>query len=387
MINACSICKGDIECLLSFPELPLTGIFIEKDIIDDYPKFNQELMLCPKCGHAQLKNMIDSKYLYQDTYTHRSGQSKISKNGNDFFVNYLFKLYEDTTVNAIFEIGCNDLYLLSKLEDFSDELVGVDPIWDDGVTHKGNIKVLGGFAENVNFEKVFINKPELIISSHTFEHIQDIQSVLKSVLQSVDDGTKYLIEIPCFDTLLKTCRFDQIFHQHFNYFSLHSFFNLVQLHNCEFLEYTMNYDYWGGTMLIYFQKGGNSSKQNPFRKYTKEYILSRFQIFKNELRNIESIIDEIDEDIYGFGAAQMLPMLAYHMDSKLSFLKSVIDDNNDRCEKKLVGLDIPIVHSSSIKNMEKIVIMVTALDSAKEIINRLNEDFKPRYILKPIQIF
>jgi hypothetical protein len=385
IIEKCSVCKGKISHILSLPQLPLTGIFIKKNELDTYPRFDQSLMICDDCGHVQLGNMVSPEYLYQDTYTHKSGQSQISKAGNDFFISYLHRLNK-TSTDSIFEIGCNDLYLLSQLRGFAKELVGVDPVWQEKISRDGNITILGGFVEDVDMSKIFCKLPDLIISSHTFEHIQDVHKVFESVLSHIEDGTKFLIEVPCLDTLLKTCRFDQVFHQHFNYFSLHSFFNFIQLHNCEFLDYTMNYDYWGGTMLMYFQKGGNTKKENPFTKYSNEYILQRFQIFKTELKNIENIASGIDENIYGFGAAQMLPMIAYHMESKLSFLKAIIDDNEARCNKKLVGLNLPIIHSDSIDDIGESVVMITALDSTKVILKRLHEIFKPKYIIKPIQI-
>jgi len=53
----------------------------------------------------------------------------------------------------------------------------------------------------------------------------------------------------------------------------------------------------------------------------------------------------------------------------------------------LVGLDIPIVHSNSINNLDKSIVMITALDSTKTILRRLQESFHPKYIIKPIQIF
>lgn len=383
-IQFCSVCcHNHMEEVLFFPQLPLTGIYITGN--DTYPKFDQGLVICNHCGHVQLKNMIDSEYLYKDTYSHRSGESPISRSGNDFFISYLKKIVKKEEMKSIFEIGCNDLYLLSQLEDFADELVGVDPIWDTN-SQKGKITILGGFAEDIDFTATFQNKPNIIISSHTFEHIQDVHKVLQNVLENVNEDTRFLIEIPSLDSMLKLCRFDQVFHQHFNYFSLHSFFNFIQLHGCEYLEHTINYNYWGGTMLISFKKGGNLEKKNPFKKYTKEDILSQFNIFKSEIENVQKIVKNMDLDIYGFGAAQMLPILAYHFED-FSFVKAIIDDNQERCNKKLVGLNIPIVHSKDVQNTEDSIIMITALDSSKAILARLCNNFNPKYIIKPIQIF
>ena len=59
---------------------------------------------------------------------------------------------------------------------------------------------------------------------------------------------------------------------------------------------------------------------------------------KNE---IEAHFAQLDEPCYGFGAAQMLPVLAHHMGSDLSFLEAILDEimNQDILELPLAKVD------------------------------------------------
>jgi hypothetical protein len=94
----------------------------------------------------------------------------------------------------------------------------------------------------------------------------------------------------------------------------------------------------------------------------------------------------LDEPCYGFGAAQMLPVLAHHMGSDLGFLEAILDDNSDRIGKFLPTINSPIVAPSQVKCFSEVAVIVTALDSMRPILRRLM-DLSPRRILNPINIF
>ena len=42
-----------------------------------------------------------------------------------------------------------------------------------------------------------------------------------------------------------------------------------------------------------------------------------------------------DEEVIGFGAAQMLPIIGYHMESNLDWISKIYDDNDNRVGKYL----------------------------------------------------
>ena len=94
----------------------------------------------------------------------------------------------------------------------------------------------------------------------------------------------------------------------------------------------------------------------------------------------------VEEPVYGFGAAQMLPVIAHHMDSDLTFLEGILDDNPDRAGTFLPNISAPIIPTSQAKNIEDSVVMITALDSARSILRRIL-DLSPRRILNPLNLF
>jgi hypothetical protein len=385
----CNVCgSNDLEVIFEAPKLPLTGIYLPKNTQEILPTFDQSFMFCKSCGHGQLKNLIAPSALYGETYTHRASLSSIATRGNDFFYDQLLKISGGRKFKTLLEVGCNDLYLLKKVQDLAEKKIGIDPIWirrDHELN--SNTKVLGRYIEQIEFKSDIGSKPDLIISAHTFEHIQDFRGQMSSLVDIAADGCLFLIEIPSFESLVKQRRFDQVFHQHIQYTSLSSMRRLVEEIGCSFLGHTFNYSYWGGTLLFWFEKNKQTKKQNleDFEMQNPQNIKDSFLNFKLGVQSVVSQAIQLNEKCYGFGGAQMLPILAYHMDSDLAFMEAILDDNFDRNMTKLPGIS-PVIRTPLVGEIENAVIMITALDSTRSIMRRLLVE-NPRRILHPIQCY
>ena len=385
--NACG--SKNLELVFESPLLPLTGVYLrEGDGNVNLPTFDQAFMYCMDCGHGQLQNLISPNVLYDDTYTHRTSTSPIATRGNDFFYQQLRKITKDRKFRSLLEIGCNDLYLLNRTQELAENLVGIDPIWN-GQDHDLNPKtrVLGRFVENIEVGVDVIHKPDLILSAHTFEHIQDLYGQLASLVDLAADNCLFVIEVPGFDSMVKLRRFDQVFHQHIQYTSLSSMRALISRLGCAYLGHVYNYAYWGGTFMFWFEKrkaDGNIGLQG-FEAQTLNHVKGAFTEFKTMLRCSRDQAASLGEKCYGFGAAQMLPILAYHMESDFGFMEAILDDNPERSMCRLPGVS-PVIRAPIDGEVHDAAVMITALDSTRPILKRLIE-LNPRRILNPVHSF
>ncbi len=389
VIEECNVCgEHDFDIIFSSKDMPLTGLYVPKDVQDSLRAYDQEFLICKCCGHGQLKNIIDPAILYDDTYTHRSSESPISTAGNEFFYEYITSHTQNQKYSSILEVGCNDLILVKKVQHLANEITGVDPIWigkDFEYNEKTSIK--GAFINELNKEGDFRSPPDLILSAHTFEHIPDMYEHFKMLYEISSDKSRFIIELPCLDTMIETKRFDQVFHQHLQHISINSMITLIDRLGCEYVDHKFNYGYWGGTLLFCFDKDiSKANISNPSQtKPEIEIIHKNFHEFKMSLESTKNYCEQ-SENVYGFGAAQMLPLVAHHMDSNLNFLDGIIDDNPDRVGTFLPDVSAEIVSSDTIEFIEDTTILITALDSTRPILKRLL-DLSPRRILNPLNIF
>ena len=391
-MRACSVCEsGELREVVNLPKFPFTGIYVHSPDMPRYRGVDQALMLCGECGHGQLRNVVDPRLVYDRSYTHRSSTSPISTTGNDFFAQFLTRVAAGRTFRRVLEIGCNDLYLLKKIESLGERLFGVDPIWK-GREHgdSGKITVLGNFVEELNCVDDLGGPPDLIISAHTFEHIQKPKNQLERLVNAADANALFVVEVPGFDSLLMNCRFDQVFHQHIHYFSLASFERMIYEIGGEYIAHTFNYGYWGGTILVAFRKQSDTrppSFQNRFSPPKENQIHRQFAMFLEQLDACMHIIASWEnETIYGYGAAQMLPTIAYHMKSDLAFVKSVLDDNPDRDGLMYPYLPVVIQKPEAEFSLEGANVLITALDSIRPILKRVIA-MKAKRILVPLHAF
>jgi len=233
-------------------------------------------------------------------------------------------------------------------------------------------------------------KADLIISAHTFEHLDRPLEVLKKLMREAEDEALFVFEVPSFDCLLSNCRIDQIFHQHIQYFSLASFLKMIERAGGEYLQHRFNYDYWGGTMLVAFKKKMGKefrSSNHATTLPTEAQVDKSYRWFSEQLTATMKLIERPETlPIYGFGGAQMVPTLAYHMKSDLSFLECILDDDPRRSDLRYPNLSVCIRRPPDGFTLEGASVLVTALDSMRPILKRTME-LKARHIICPLNLF
>ena len=388
--HTCSACgKAALEEILSLPDLPLTGVFIDPAQRENFPNFDQALMRCCGCGHAQLRESVDPSYLYQDTYTHRSSLSPISTRGNDFFLSFLNDVTGDRKFESIAEIGCNDLYLLNKIAHRGTHLIGFDPIWKDRVADgAGKIQVSGKYIEEIVPAKDIPVRPDLVLSVHTLEHVDHPLNSLRPIFEHAQPGALFLVEVPSMDTLLTINRFDQVFHQHLNYFSLASFRSMIVGLGGEYVAHRYNYGYWLGTMMVAFRKPAGRPAEASVAMPpapTIANIRNGHKRFREQLAGVRTTMEHLIRQgvpAVGFGAAQMVPTLAYHMQTDLGFLDSILDDNPAKTGLTYPSIGTTIRPASDFPDLQNHAVLLTACDSARMILPRLAA-LRARYIVQP----
>jgi NDP-4-keto-2,6-dideoxyhexose 3-C-methyltransferase len=370
----CSACHGTaLDVVIDLPRFPMIGVFVDNPDDPGIPPVDQVLTICGDCGHMQLAHTVDPQILYNSDYFHRSGESDSARAGIDVFATYVRKVAGTRKFNRLLEVGCNDIYLLHQIQDLADEVFGIDPIWIGEPPPQGDdLHVLGGFVEDVDLEAALSGKPDLLISSMTFEHLKDPHETLRCLMESAADDALIVMQVPGTEMLLGNMRFDQLSHQHYQQFSLRSFIRMVELCGGKYVEHETNTPYWGAIMVA-FEKGNGAGEHDLFRQHTKAEVSGKFAAFKHHLKiTMDAMADFDGRSVYGFGAAQCVPSLAYFMESDLAFLGAVFDDNPERQNKYWPGL---AVQTSAVKpdlDWEKSAILITAPDYARALVKRVS---------------
>lgn len=387
---ACSICGNPTESIIN---LPLTGRYSKEVVTEIPPGIDQEFLYCQNCMHGKLGYVVDPAELYASSYFFRTSGSDHSMAGSEFFLESLKELTQVKKFNCIVDVGCNDLYLLKKMKGQSRYRVGIDPIWkgkEDEVDEEG-LTVIGTVVEDEDIAEKFPDTPDLIILRHTIEHLPDPAAALEAIMEFASDDCYIAIETPGLETLLSRSRFDQIFHQHLQYFSINSFHNLAERIGANVVGSRVNYHFWGAIFTLFTKKdlAVNSASQSPvIQVKTSDYALEQFRVFKENLAATRSTFESLPtETAYSYGASQILPTLIYHMGLDPSIFKFVLDDDPGKDGLYYWNLPIQVMVPDEIMKLENAKVMITAVDHTRAIMRTLASKNPPKDIVIPAVTF
>ena len=373
--------------LIELPDFPMTEIYSGVKVTEKVAFADQSFHYCLNCGHGQIANVIDVELQYDGTssYNFRTSESATGRESGDFFVDFVTGLTGNRHFGNVVEIGCNDLYMLKKMQSKADRLTGIDPILKgrEKEFSDGNITAVGDFFENV----VLNGDIDVVLCKDALEHVSDPKRMVEKIVGRAQDNTLFFFQFPLLETLLEGCRFDQIFHQHLNYFSLRSIMFMLNELGCELMDYKINSNHWGAILIAFRKRRNGPGFSGNIREITPAEILDRYAVFKNNMEATGKRLSFLEgEKIYGYGAALMLPLLSYHLKNDLSCLTCIIDDDKRKEGLYYVNLPVRISTRENIKDIEKSVILLTAiasLNNVRRILSRLYE-LNPKQIILPI---
>jgi len=395
-IKTVSICGVDgsinLRSVWDLPNFPITEAYGEYDV--NYPKFDQELMICMSCGHLQLKNQVDPNFLYNmDDYAFRTqNNSKIYKEF-EFIQEFLSELNLQSHHLRAIEIGASNLELANFLN-FRNKFQSFavcDPLF---VQHekfdKSGIEVIGKLVEDAteDFKRLAAN---FVIGRHVLEHVLNPLSLLRKILNNIDPSTIFVFEVPSLELLRQNLRFDAIFHQHCQYFDETSVKILLENLGCQLILMKFNKDGSnGGSMVFAFKKRNNEKAHIPInnlpvlidRKLSD--LRNEVEIFTTAFKVLGDFIKYSPGIKVGYGAANMLATFNYHTKGGVEALDFIIDDDETKDNLSYRNIDIRIVHSNQARIGENVIFVPTSYENHRRIIKKLTEKYPNKIISGPI---
>ena len=385
-ITECGISGAkDFHSLWKLPGLPLTERFGRYDP-NHKLAFDQELLISLPTGHVQLRNQLDPKILYGTSeYSFRTGGSDKSRRGVDFFLEYLQQFTAGQSFESAVDVGGNDLFVVRGLTETARHCAVVDPICAqiDGQIIDG-IKVFGRFVEEVDFSSD-LPRADLVICRHTLEHVANPRKVIGQWFRQCADDCLYVVEIPCFENLVESLRFDAVFHQHLHYFDLSSFQRLIWECGGEYLGHAFNHQgSCGGSLSVAFRRA-KTKQDKPDIELTSRiaWFERRIALYKTQMALIKEELDVLPGPVYGYGASLMLATLGYHLQTDFSQLSCILDDDVARDGVAYENIPVTVRHTAKVAPAANSSYLITSLENIRPIYRRILE-LSPRRILAPL---
>jgi len=380
-------------------ELFSLGNLYMSDFIDDYSSNREKVPLTmtldKKSSLLQLKHTAPFDKMYEN-YWYRSGINKTMTEELKGIARKAMSTIKCEKDDIALDIGCNDGTLL-RFYGNSLYKVGFDPAKNlERYSAKyADLVLTDYFTAQAYFSK--LNKQAKIITTIAmFYDLEEPHKFVNDIEAVLDTEGLWIVQMSYMPLMLKQRAFDNICHEHLEYYSLSSFEYLIEQHDLKVVDVELN-DINGGSFRIYVRKNGSSDElfaTAPYRdvcafrresllEYERKLNLSDPETYTSWFEELlglrEQTVDFVKSEkskgktIWGYGASTKGNTLLQWYGLDNTMIDAIAERNPQKCGKRTVGTNIEIKSEAKMRQAKPDYLLVLPWHFISEFKNREKE--------------
>lgn len=214
-MTACRVCDGtSMQSVLDLGHQPLANRLVSQEQLESVEvTYPLHLVRCNRCSHFQLTHTVDPEILYHD-YPYASGHSEGWHTHSKALAEEIAALYPS---GDVLDVAANDCTLLGWCHSLGLSVIGVEPARNLGT--KG-LPVVREFFSLATAERCLNGPYQAVVAQNVFGHVDDPRDFLAGVARVLSEGGVAIIECPWIVDLLRSCRWDTVYHEHLSYWGV-----------------------------------------------------------------------------------------------------------------------------------------------------------------------
>jgi SAM-dependent methyltransferase len=290
------------------------------------------------------------------------------------------------------EIGSNDGFLLSLIQERKNKVIGVDASdFMANLASSSGIKTIAGiFGESRELDNQIEENSkyyQLIIANNVLNHSNNPINFVKSVKKLLSKDGIFIFEVPYWLETVKSLHFDQIYHEHVTYFSVKAAKELLRVAGLEIIDVEV-VNYHGGSLRITASNAGSNEAvlvEKMISVETEEGLFSieRYERYfsdivkhKTTFMNKIATLKEADRTLFGIGAAAKANTLLTFYQLDVNYLDFIVDASEFKQGKITPVTKIPIFPDSRVRKISNPTGVVLAWNIGEEVKKNLSQ-FNP----------
>ena len=358
----CRVCGGGIDQYLSLGLSPLANN-LNKDKNTKNEMYPLDLNFCKQCFNSQLSVVVPPEKMF-DSYLYLSSTSERFRN---HFVEFATQLKSDLRLNrksVIVDIGSNDGVFLDPIKKLGITSVGVEPAANVAkIANANGLTTYTEYFKNKTVNKIIKNfgKADVVTAFNVFAHSDGLKDILENITKLLKKDGEFIFEIQYLLRTIKDLTFDNIYHEHVNYWCILSLLHFFKESEMKIYK-VEEVDTHGGSLRVYATMNKNKRVHKSLNKYIqleKKNKLDKIETYykfardikkikSNSLKKIKKIISE-DKKIIAYGAPAKATTVLNYFGLDLNDIEFTIDDNPLKQERYIPGTGIQI---KSVENFE-----------------------------------
>jgi dTDP-4-dehydrorhamnose 3,5-epimerase-like enzyme/2-polyprenyl-3-methyl-5-hydroxy-6-metoxy-1,4-benzoquinol methylase len=390
----CRVCNSrNLILIHSFGLSPLANNLADnkKSRASTYPL---ELNYCKDCNNIQLNVVVDPTVLFNE-YLYTSSTSQ-------FFVSHFEELASDLVEklnldkeSVVVDIGSNDGIFLKPLIERNIKTIGVEPASNLAKdANKNNLETINSYFDKEVVKRIIhkYGNVDVVTAFNVFAHSDKLKEIANDAFSLLKEDGVFIIEVQSLAEMIEKNLFDNVYHEHVNYWSLTNLVNFFEKLNL-YVNNFQKVETHGGSLRLFISKDKRIDQAvSEYIKYEEELGLNNLQTFfefskkivEEKTLAVQNLIrlKESGKKIIFYGApAKATTLLNYYgIDSDL--VEFTIEDNPLKVGKYIPNTNIEIIDKERAIKLNPDVIIVLAWNFYEVIKNQNSKLFTNTEFLK-----
>ncbi len=390
----CRSCnKEEFLEFISLNSQPPANAFLKESDFGKEVLYPLDVTCCSNCLLVQL---TDESYIPRDKlFLDYAYASSISGGLRNHFTELADKIKSEFNPKVVVDIGSNDGVLLKPLLELGCEAIGVEPAGNLAEQANNNgLATICSYFDRDTVNKIISDngKADIVVASNVFAHLDEYHDIIENVKRILSENGTYIVEVQYFADMIRDMTFDNIYHEHVLYYTIHSMINLFDKHNMTVYN-VEKIPTHGGSIRAYISEGKSpqQSVNNLIREEKENEIdnlqtLEKFndKLQKNikEIRELFNKLNKENKRIFGYGAPAKSSTMINSIGLNNNSVELIIEDSPLKQGLFTPGSHIPITGPEILEKETPDYLMIFAWNYADEIINKVEEKYsKMNYII------
>jgi SAM-dependent methyltransferase len=394
----CRFCGGSVVEFVDLGASPLCESYLTKEQLNAVePFYPLAAYVCQNCLLVQLQEYVAPKHIFSE-YAYFSSFSDAWLEHARRYVEAITERLGLGPASRVIEIGSNDGYLLQFFVEKGIPVLGIDPAANIArAAEKRGVPTLVTFFGVETARELAGKQADLVLGNNVLAQVPDLNSFVEGIRIVLKPGGVCTIEFP---HLLKTIagnQFDQIYHEHFSYFSVLSVEKIFSAHGMGLFHIEELWTH-GGSLRIYACHVNDGS--HPVEKSVAELLrrereagLDRLETYagfaaqvratKRKLLSFLIEAKNCGKSIAGYGAPGKGNTLLNYCGVGTDFLDYTVDRNPYKQGKYLPGTHIPIFAPEKLAETKPDYVLILPWNLKDEITGQLSytRDWGARFVV------
>jgi hypothetical protein len=388
-VAGCRFCGGALVDFLDLGMSPPCESFLAADQLKAAePFYPLDARICSSCLLVQLREYVAPEAIFTEYAYFSSFSDAWLAHARGYVEAMILKLGLGPA-HRVIEVGSNDGYLLQFFVERGIPVLGVEPAANVAeAAQRRHVPTRVQFFNAATARQLAADgvKADLIVANNVMAQVPDINSFVEGIAIALKAEGICTIEFP---HLLKTMdgnQFDQIYHEHFSYFSGLASSRILAAHGLRIFDIEELWTH-GGSLRLYACHDGN--QQWPTRSSVPQLLererstgLDRLETYADFAHRVHAtkrallrfLIERKDEGrtIAGYGAPGKGNTLLNYCGIRTDFLDYTVDRNPYKHGKYLPGTHIPIFGPEKIGETKPDYVLILPWNLKDEIMAQMS---------------